>query len=76
MKVENVADLKVLLHTARGGMLTAAARVLGITRLLPEAVKIRGTFVAQFLHMPIEEQTQLVEVPACQNATASHPGQL
>lgn len=31
MKVENVADLKVLLHTARGGTLTAAAQVLGIT---------------------------------------------
>lgn len=31
MKIENVADLQVLLQTARGGTLTAAARALGIT---------------------------------------------
>jgi DNA-binding transcriptional LysR family regulator len=31
MKIENVGDLKVLLHTARGGTLSAAARALGIT---------------------------------------------
>jgi len=31
MKIENIADLQVLLHTARGGTLTAAARALGIT---------------------------------------------
>lgn len=31
MKIENVADLQVLLHTARGGTLTAAARSLGVT---------------------------------------------
>lgn len=31
MKVENIGDLKVLLHTARGGTLTAAAHDLGIT---------------------------------------------
>lgn len=31
MKIENIADLNVLLHTAKGGTLTAAARELGIT---------------------------------------------
>ncbi|MGN6528290.1 MAG: LysR family transcriptional regulator [Burkholderiaceae bacterium] len=31
MKVENIADLQVLLHAARGGSLSAAARTLGIT---------------------------------------------
>jgi DNA-binding transcriptional LysR family regulator len=31
MKIENIADLRVLVHTARGGTLTAAARALGIT---------------------------------------------
>jgi DNA-binding transcriptional LysR family regulator len=31
MKIENLSDLQVLLHTARGGSLTAAARSLGIT---------------------------------------------
>nr|WP_315431510.1 LysR family transcriptional regulator [uncultured Albidiferax sp.] len=31
MKIENVADLQVLVHTARGGTLTAAARTLGMT---------------------------------------------
>ncbi|MET0209847.1 MAG: LysR family transcriptional regulator, partial [Burkholderiaceae bacterium] len=31
MAIENIADLQVLLQTARGGTLTAAARVLGIT---------------------------------------------
>ncbi|MDR7376005.1 DNA-binding transcriptional LysR family regulator [Rhodoferax ferrireducens] len=31
MKIENVADLQVLVHTARGGTLTAAARALGMT---------------------------------------------
>ncbi|SDP87252.1 transcriptional regulator, LysR family [Rhodoferax sp. OV413] len=31
MKIENVADLQVLIHTARGGTLTAAARALGMT---------------------------------------------
>lgn len=31
MKVENVADFEVLIQTARGGSLTAAAAVLGIT---------------------------------------------
>ncbi|HEY8977429.1 MAG TPA: LysR family transcriptional regulator [Burkholderiaceae bacterium] len=31
MKIENIADLQVLVHTARGGTLTAAARTLGIT---------------------------------------------
>jgi len=31
MKIENPGDLKVLVHTARGGSLTAAARALGIT---------------------------------------------
>jgi DNA-binding transcriptional LysR family regulator len=31
MKIENLADLHVLVHTARGGTLTAAARTLGIT---------------------------------------------
>ncbi|MDM0012230.1 LysR substrate-binding domain-containing protein [Variovorax sp. J22P168] len=31
MKIENVADLRVLVHTARGGTLTAAAAALGIT---------------------------------------------
>jgi DNA-binding transcriptional LysR family regulator len=31
MKIENIADLQVLVHTARGGTLTAAARALGIT---------------------------------------------
>jgi DNA-binding transcriptional LysR family regulator len=31
MKIENIADLQVLLHTARGGSLTAAAHTLGIT---------------------------------------------
>jgi DNA-binding transcriptional LysR family regulator len=31
MKIENVADLQVLLHAARGGSLSAAARSLGIT---------------------------------------------
>ncbi len=31
MKIENIGDLKVLVQTARGGTLTAAARVLGIT---------------------------------------------
>ena len=31
MKIENVGDLRVLVHTARGGTLTAAARALGIT---------------------------------------------
>ncbi len=31
MKIENLSDLKVLVHAARGGSLTAAARSLGIT---------------------------------------------
>jgi DNA-binding transcriptional LysR family regulator len=31
MKIENIADLQVLVHTARGGTLTAAASALGIT---------------------------------------------
>ena len=31
MKIENIGDLQVLVHTARGGTLTAAARALGIT---------------------------------------------
>jgi DNA-binding transcriptional LysR family regulator len=31
MRIENIADLQVLVHTARGGTLTAAARALGIT---------------------------------------------
>ena len=31
MKIENIGDLKVLVCTARGGSLTAAARALGIT---------------------------------------------
>ncbi len=31
MKIENVGDLRVLVQTARGGTLTAAARALGIT---------------------------------------------
>ena len=31
MKIENIGDLKVLVQTARGGTLTAAARTLGIT---------------------------------------------
>ena len=31
MKIENLADLHVLVRTARGGTLTAAARTLGIT---------------------------------------------
>jgi DNA-binding transcriptional LysR family regulator len=31
MKIENIGDLKVLVQTARGGTLTAAARALGIT---------------------------------------------
>ncbi|WP_077001744.1 LysR family transcriptional regulator [Variovorax sp. KK3] len=31
MKIENLADLHVLVHTARGGTLTAAARSLGLT---------------------------------------------
>lgn len=31
MKIENPADLRVLVHTARGGSLTAAARALGLT---------------------------------------------
>src|SRR4051812_3149710 len=31
MKIENIADLQVLVHTARGGTLTPAARTLGIT---------------------------------------------
>lgn len=31
MKIENVGDLQVLVHTARGGTLTAAAQALGIT---------------------------------------------
>ena len=31
MKIENLSDLQVLLHAARGGSLTAAARTLGIT---------------------------------------------
>jgi DNA-binding transcriptional LysR family regulator len=31
MKLENIADLQVLLHAARGGSLSAAARTLGIT---------------------------------------------
>ena len=31
MKIENLADLRVLVQTARGGTLTAAARALGIT---------------------------------------------
>ena len=31
MKIENLTDLQVLLHAARGGSLTAAARTLGIT---------------------------------------------
>ncbi|RZL89802.1 MAG: LysR family transcriptional regulator [Variovorax sp.] len=31
MKIENVADLQVLVHTARDGTLTAASRALGIT---------------------------------------------
>jgi len=30
-RIENVSDLQVLLHTASGGSLTAAARALGIT---------------------------------------------
>lgn len=31
MRIENIADLQVLVHTARGGTLTAAALALGIT---------------------------------------------
>ena len=31
MKIENIGDLQVLVQTARGGTLTAAARALGIT---------------------------------------------
>lgn len=31
MKIENIADLRVLVQTARGGTLTAAARTLGLT---------------------------------------------
>ncbi len=31
MKIENLSDLQVLVHTARGGTLTAAAHALGIT---------------------------------------------
>ena len=31
MKIENIGDLQVLVQTARGGTLTAAARTLGIT---------------------------------------------
>lgn len=31
MKIENIGDLHVLVHTARGGSLTAAARTLGVT---------------------------------------------
>ena len=31
MKIDNLSDLQVLVHTARGGTLTAAARTLGIT---------------------------------------------
>ena len=31
MKIENIGDLRVLVQTARGGTLTAAARTLGIT---------------------------------------------
>ncbi|OUM00968.1 LysR family transcriptional regulator [Variovorax sp. JS1663] len=31
MKIENISDLLVLVHTARGGTLTAAARSLGLT---------------------------------------------
>ncbi|WP_394789813.1 LysR family transcriptional regulator [Rhodoferax sp.] len=31
MKIENIADLQVLVHTARGGTLTAAAHALGMT---------------------------------------------
>jgi DNA-binding transcriptional LysR family regulator len=31
MKIENLSDLRVLVHTARGGTLTAAAAALGIT---------------------------------------------
>ena len=31
MKIENIGDLQVLVHTARGGTLTAAAHALGIT---------------------------------------------
>lgn len=31
MKIDNIGDLHVLVHTARGGSLTAAARTLGVT---------------------------------------------
>lgn len=31
MRVENIGDLQVVVHTARGGSLTAAARALGVT---------------------------------------------
>src|SRR5205085_1762931 len=31
MKIENVEDVRVLVETARGGSLTAAAKVLGVT---------------------------------------------
>jgi DNA-binding transcriptional LysR family regulator len=31
MKIDNIEDLRVLIETARGGSLTAAARVLGVT---------------------------------------------
>lgn len=31
MKIENIEDVRVLVETARGGSLTAAARVLGVT---------------------------------------------
>ncbi|MFY0576738.1 LysR family transcriptional regulator [Cystobacter fuscus] len=31
MTIENVADLQVLVHTARGGTLTAAAQSMGVT---------------------------------------------
>src|ERR1700761_4360792 len=31
MKIENIGDLQVLAHTARGGTLTSAARTLGLT---------------------------------------------
>lgn len=41
MKIENITDLKVLLLTARGGSLTAAANVLGITPAAASATLIR-----------------------------------
>ena len=41
MKIENAADLKVLLQTARGGSLSAAARTLGMTPAAASAALTR-----------------------------------